>query len=422
MNPGQTPLQGLRVLDWTHVLAGPFAAYNLALLGADVVRVERVDGTELIRDKGLDPLLSAAGLGESFVVQGSGKRSLAIDARDARARAALHALIARADVLVENFRPGKLRALGFDPAELVRRHPRLIVCSITGFGQAGASSGRRAYDHVVQAASGLMSANAGADGEPQRVGFPIIDYAVGMQAALAVLAALARRNAQEAAGAAREQGEWLDVSMRDAALTLLAPVYATHAVSGRERPRTRSTAFSGSPLSGTFATSDGHLAIVCNSEVQSVALLRSLARAGAPAGELEAIESGARSGDVDGAQAALARVLAARGAAQWEAWLSEDGVPAARVLSASQAYDHARADAARWPRVELAHADGRAVQVPGPGFGSSLPLAPSPLAAPPVRGEHSRAVLREAGLDDASIDAMIADGVVRQFGAAGARH
>jgi len=192
MNPGQTPLRGLRVLDWTHVLAGPFAAYNLALLGADVVRVERVDGTELIRDKGLDPQLAAAGLGESFVVQGSGKRSLAIDARDARARAALHALIARADVLVENFRPGKLRALGFDPAELVRRHPRLIVCSITGFGQAGASSGRRAYDHVVQAASGLMSANADADGVPQRVGFPIIDYAVGMQAALAVLAALAR--------------------------------------------------------------------------------------------------------------------------------------------------------------------------------------------------------------------------------------
>jgi len=157
------------VVDWTHILAGPFCGYQLALLGADVIRIERPDGDDMIRKSAADPVLGALGLGEAFVTQGGGKRSLAIDARDPRAKEILARLVARADVLIENFRPGKLAALGFDPAQLIVQHPRLVVCSITGFGP---QSTRRAYDHVVQAASGLMVANANAEGVPQRPAAP----------------------------------------------------------------------------------------------------------------------------------------------------------------------------------------------------------------------------------------------------------
>ncbi len=405
------PCAGMRVVDWTHVLAGPFAGYNLALLGADVVRIERPRAFDMVRERALDAALAPSGLGEAFVVQGAGKRSLSIDARDARAADALHALVARADVLIENFRPGKLASLGFDPAELVRRHPRLVVCSITGYGQQGARAMRRAYDHAVQASSGLMAANADEQGRPQRLGFPAIDYAVGLHAAMAITTALLRRERELARGE-RLHGEWLDVSMQDSALALLAPTYASWAVSGRERERSRSTAFSGSPLSGTFETAAGWLALVCNSDAQARALPGALREAGVPEALAARITGAAAQGDVDDTQARLAEALRCADARRWEDILVRHGIPASAVRAPREAYDEARTERPeRWPAVTLEHADGRRVQVPGPGFGSSRPLVSGP-AAPVPRGWHSREVLREAGLDDARIDAMIADGVV----------
>ena len=173
------PLEGLRVIDWTHILAGPYATYLRALLGAEVIRIERHDECDITRSTALDPALGALELGEGFVMQAAGKKSLAVDARDPAIKAALAKLIAGADVLVENFRPGKLRSLGFDPAAFIEQHPKLVVCSLTGFGQSGPLSERCAYDHVIQAASGLMAANSDTQGEPQRIGLPIIDDVPG---------------------------------------------------------------------------------------------------------------------------------------------------------------------------------------------------------------------------------------------------
>lgn len=407
------PLDGIRVVDWTHILAGPYAGYLLALMGAEVIRVERHDECDITRSTALDSGLGALELGEGFVMQGAGKKSIAIDARDPDARAALASLIAGADVLLENFRPGKLRALGFDPAELIRRHPRLVVCSITGFGQSGPLANRRAYDHVIQAASGVMAANRDAEGRPQRIGLPIIDYATGMQAALAVLAALQRRASTRESGGLRERGEWVDVAMHEVALTLSAPAYASHAVSGIERKASRATAFSGNPLSGTFATAQGFVAIVCNSDAQSASFLEAMQAAGVPAREVAALAERVRARDVEGTHAWLAPKLLARSAADWETHFRGHEVPAAEALAPSAAYDAAKADAARWPEVRLANADGRAVRVPGPGFGSTERVMP-PLGAPPLRGEHTRELLRAAGLDDARIEAMIARGAARQ--------
>lgn len=403
------PLAGVRVIDWTHVLAGPFTGYQMGLLGAEVIRIERADGDDMIRAKGADAALAALGLAEGFVVQGAGKRSLAIDARDPRAKQALAALVASADVLVENFRPGKLAALGFDPARLIEQHPRLIVCSITGFGP---QSNRRAYDHVVQAASGLMAANAGADGKPQRIGFPVIDYAVGQQAALAVMTALYRRD--RAGAPPRARGEWLQVTMMGAALTLLAPVYAAPLVSGIEVQRSTTTAFSGSPLSGTFEVADGHLAIVCNAPDQVTGLFKAMHEAGMSQDDLSALTDAAQQRDVTRAQALLARAVRARDLAYWEALLARHDVPVTAVARASQA---AAAAAADWPQLELPLSGGtRKVRVPGIGFQSTEPLTRE-LSAPVRRGADTRELLSRAGLSSETIAAMLADGAASEPGA-----
>lgn len=402
---GIGPLSGLRVIDWTHVLAGPFTGYQLALLGAEVIRIERADGDDMIRSKSLDPQLSEAGLGDTFVAQGSGKQSVAVDARDPVVKKALQALIASADVLIENFRPGKMAALGFDPAELICRHPQLTVCSITGFGP---ESDRRAYDHVIQAESGLMQANASSDGTPQRIAFPIVDYAVGQQAALAIVTALLRRERTDSA--VRSRGEWLQVTMLGAALTLMAPVYASELVSGRKSQRSRSTAFSGSPLSGTFAAGNGHLAIVCNAPAQVTGLWLALAEAGLPQDEVQALGRLAGEGRIEETQQMLGHWLLKESAAVWFDRLSRHGVPAAVVADPMQAVRSVCSD---WPEVDLAMgADSpRRVRVPGIGFSSTKALT-GQLAAPQRRGEHTRQWLEGAGLAREEIASLLERGKV----------
>lgn len=408
MQADRGPLAGLTVIDWTHVLAGPFVGYQLGLLGADVIRVERADGDDMIRAKAADPALARLGLGEAFIAQNAGKRSIALDMRDARSRQAMEALIARADVLLENFRPGKLAKLGFDPARLIERHPKLVVCSVTGFGQ---NSDKRAYDHVVQAASGLMAANADADGRPQRIGFPLVDYAVGQQAAMAVLAALLRRSRAAEAGESRARGEWVQVSMMGAALTLMAPAFAAPLVSGIEPPRSRSTAFSGNPLSGTFPAGEGYLAIVCNAANQGEALLRALAQAAAAPEEATALAQAARAGEVERTQQILGSVLSRKSVGDWVALLDAAGVPVSAALPPIEA---ARSVAHEWPDVSL-DLPGKTLQTKVPGIGfKSTEMLTTQLRTPPRRGQQTREVLAQAGMDASSIEAMLREGAASE--------
>ena len=402
------PLSGLRVIDWTHVLAGPFVGYQLALLGAEVIRIERPDQDDMIRSTAVDPELGELGLGEAYLGQGAGKRSVALDAKSAEGRAILRKLIANADVLVENFRPGKLRALGLDPAALIQEHPKLIVCSVTGFGP---NSDRRAYDHVVQAASGLMVANASAQGTPRRVGFPLVDYGVGQQAAMAVLAALYRRDA-----GARERscGEWIQVSMMGAALTLMAPAYIETIVSGRARPRSASTAFSGSPVSGTFKVADGWIAVVCNATAQTEGLFAALESCSADPAALSKLREAIVASDVDAAQRVLGEILQGKSAADWELSLASHGVPGTVVRSPAEAATEA---SKAWPRITLPatrSSSGRTVAVPGIGFTSTEPMTHEVLRSPPRRGQDTRAVLSELGMGVDQIDELISAGLAAE--------
>ena len=205
------PLAGIRVLDLTNVLAGPFACHQLAHLGAEVIKVEAVGRGDLARNLGSDPDLNAAGMGISFLAQNAGKKSITLNLKDPDGKALLKRLVATADVLVENFRPGVMARLDLDYPRLKAIHPSLIYCAISGFGQDGPWVSRPAYDQIIQGASGLMSVTGDGDSAPLRVGSPIADTVGGLTAAMAINAALN----------ARPRGCLIDVSMLEGLLLSL---------------------------------------------------------------------------------------------------------------------------------------------------------------------------------------------------------
>ncbi|WP_167670962.1 CaiB/BaiF CoA transferase family protein [Allopusillimonas ginsengisoli] len=409
------PLEGLTVVDWTHVLSGPFTSYNLRLLGATVIRIERVDGSDIIRTGTNDLVRAKLEMGDAYVMLSGGKESLAIDARVPTGKAALLELIGKADVLVENFRPGKLRDLGFDPMYLIERFPRLIVCSISGFGQTGHMSQRPAYDHVIQAASGMMSVNADEDGKPQRVGVPLVDYATGMHAALGILAALQRRTREEQKSIPQKRGEWLDVSLFNTALTLLAPAYSTYAVSGQERKATRATAFSGNPLSGTFAGQDGVFAIVCNTEKQSKRFVDAVRTLGVDHSEVQRLGQAIEANDVEAVHKLLNVVFERFPLTFLENAFVAVQVPFAKVRTPSEAYASESKNNTAWPALTVPGLKGQTIQAPGIGFGSTRNLDAA-LTPPPLRGEHSRQILSRIGIPSEVIEQMCAQGVLLDTG------
>ncbi len=179
-----SPLRGLRVLDLTNVLAGPFACHQLAHLGAEVIKVEARDGGDLARQLGADPALNQRHMGVSFLAQNAGKRSIALDLKKPGGKAVLQRLVEGADALVENFRPGVMARLGLGFEDLLQHNPKLVYCAISGFGQDGPLRDLPAYDQIIQGMSGVMSITGDADSAPLRAGFPVADTIGGLTAAM----------------------------------------------------------------------------------------------------------------------------------------------------------------------------------------------------------------------------------------------
>lgn len=265
------PLEGFRVLDLTHVLAGPCATHHLRCLGAEVIKVERPGTGDPMRELGTRPELN--GVPPGFRALNVGKKSVALDLATEVGRSDLLALAKTADVLVENFRPGVMRRLKLGPDDLRAVQPQIIYCSISGWGQSGPKSGQGAYDHVVQAASGMMMLQAGADAQdPIKVGYPVIDIATGVSAAEAILAALIRRLRGDKAPIA------IDVSMIDSALVLMSGPAAATIATGQAPKRVGNRGFVGSPGADTFATADGHISIAANTMRQFACLCGEIGR------------------------------------------------------------------------------------------------------------------------------------------------
>ncbi len=322
------PLEGYRVIDLTHVLAGPCATHHLCCLGAEVIKIERPGSGDAMRALALQPELD--GLSPGFRALNSGKKSVAVDLSDPAGRRSVLDLARSADIFVENFRPGVAGRLGLGPEDLRAVRPDVIYCSISGWGQTGEYASRGAYDHVVQAATGMMMMQGGGDDVgPVKVGFPVIDIATGISAAEAILAAVVRRLRGDNGPIT------LDVSMIDSAIALMSGPAATVLSNGQPPERVGNRGFVGSPGAETFATADGHISVAANTMGQFSALCRLLGRpdlAGPPH-----IPSGLAADAflanvaTDQLRHALSEAFATASAADLEAKLNAANVPAARV-------------------------------------------------------------------------------------------
>jgi len=377
-------LAGVRVLDLTNVLAGPYASYQLMLLGAEVVKVEIPGLGDLARQLGADAVLNAARLGTSFLAQNAGKKSVELDLKTAYGKGAFESLVQGADVLLENFRPGVLARLGYPADRLRELNDRLIYCAISGFGQSGPMSPRPAYDQIVQGLSGMMSITGTEETAPQRIGFPVCDTVGGLMAAMTINAALVRR---EKTG----RGAVLDVSMLEASLSAMGWAVSNYLVSGIE-PRAMGDQNATAAPSGTFETADGPINIAANRQEQFESLCHLLGREDLISDTRYATGE-ARKDNRSSLNDALQVTLSTRPAIDWERGLTQLGVPAARILTVPQAVDQEQL-AYRGFFSDLPFPDGsdRTVRVVGNGvlIDGEASHPPTP---PPLLGQHNIEIL-----------------------------
>jgi crotonobetainyl-CoA:carnitine CoA-transferase CaiB-like acyl-CoA transferase len=374
------PLSGIRILDLTNVLAGPYCSYQLALLGAEVVKVELPGQGDLARHLGSDPELNAAGIGASFLAQNAGKRSVELDLKNPGDHALFRDMVGGADVLLENFRAGVLARLGFGWPVLRELNPALVYCAISGFGQTGPMRNAPAYDQVIQGLSGIMSITGTPETAPLRVGFPICDTVGGLMAALSIAAALTGR-------AKTGTGCFLDVSMLEAAISAMGWPVSNYLVAGVTPEPMGDQNATASP-SGTFDAADGPLNIAANRQEQFETLCREV---GLPEliDDRRFAEREARKTNREELNAALNAALRGRTALEWEQVLTAQGVPAARILTVPQALELDQL-AYRGLFTDLPYPDdsGRVLRATGSGvLLDGEPMRPE--TPPPLLGQHN---------------------------------
>lgn len=390
------PLRHIRVLDLTNVLAGPFCCHQLAHMGAEVIKVETPGTGDLARQLGADPELNRRLMGVSFLAQNPGKRSITVNFKHARGKEVFRKLVASADVVVENFRPGVMDRLGLGYAALKEVNPRLIYCAISGFGQDGPLSGLPAYDQIIQGMAGVMHITGDPDTAPYRVGYPVSDTIGGMTAAFAIAASLADRE--------RETGYFLDVSMLESTLCTMGWVVSNHLIAGKAPVPMGNENMTASP-SGTFRTGDGLLNIAANKQEQFEAVCHVVGRPELAADPRFA-ERQARLQHRAELTRELEAELAKGSADDWWQRLNEAGVPAGPVLSVPEALAHpqvaTRGMVGTFPAAPGVERDIRLVRT-GFKVNGAAPAVDTP---PPELGQHTRDILAQLGYDDAEIESL----------------
>ena len=374
------PFEGLLVIDFTHVLAGPACSYYLGLLGAEVIKVESVGKGDAIRHRGgTDADSAAAGMSTSYLTQGAGKRSVCIALETEDGKNQFHALLARADVFVENHVPRTMHNLGLDEESLAARHPHLIYCAMTGYGRGGPQENTAAYDVNIQAACGLMEATGTQESGPIRTGAPVLDYATALAASFAVSAALYERSNSG-------KGTFIDVSMLETGLCLMSSTVTDFLKTGNEPQRRGNLANSRSPGAGSFPCKQGVMSLGVNEESHFKSLANALG--------CEAWLSDERFAERDARKANAAELaklieveLAKKTAAEWEPVLQSAGVPSARLRSLPEALDSAQVKTRGFVQTTDAGID-----VPTLPFRMGGRKAYSPTSDAPKKGEHTAEV------------------------------
>lgn len=386
------PLDGVRIIDLTHVLAGPYCTELLAMFGAEVIKVEPRDTGDLTRLGGAMAELNSQQMGLAFCTQNSDKASMTVDLKAPDGIEIVHQLVAEADVFVENFRPGVSERLGLGYEALLKRNPQLIYVSLTAYGQDGPIGHRPAYDHVVQAMSGIMETTGTDETGPVKVGAPYVDYAAGQKGAFATMAAIMEQ---------RRTGEpqRVDNAMLDTTLLLMASTLTMTANTGDRPPKLGNDAASGSASSGCFETGDGLLSIAANNERQFHDLCRGIGRPELATDERFNVLK-TRQTNAEEFKVLLRAELKARSAQEWEAILDELGVPASRVRSLDELMAEGQPEA----REMLTEIDvaGQTVRLPTSGVKINGQV-PGPVNPPPRLGQDNDRLLGALGYDDASI-------------------
>lgn len=391
-------LDGIRVIDFTHVHAGPLCAYQLALMGADVVKVESPAGGDQMRGghpEGLPPV---------FLGQNANKRSLAIDLKAPAGLKAVHALVATADVVLHNMRPGTPDRLGIGYDALKAVKPDLVYCAISGYGQTGPASNRPAYDHLIQGETGMFMAT-GTEEQPVRVGFAVADAGTAVIASSAINAALLRRQRTG-------EGAFLDVSMLESCMTLMGLNYYNYLATNRVRPRVGPNPLAQQGSAGTFPTTDGTLLVNAHTPRLFKRMAKALGREDVLEDERFATDAAAFEN-----RAALRQLFAAHfsteTAAHWDALLTAAGIPCGQLKGPPEVVANPQL-AHRGTLAELDDVPGRAdgkLRFVGAGF--TVDAAPAtPQRPPPRLGEHGAEVLAELGYDDAAIARLREQGVL----------
>ncbi|GGO76011.1 CoA transferase [Marinobacterium nitratireducens] len=388
---------GIRVIDTTHVLAGPFASYQLAVLGAEVIKVESPNDPDQARMQGSDRALNDIGMGTAFMAQASNKKTLALDLKTPEGREAMKRLMSTADVFVENYRPGAFDELGLGYDEMSRLNPKLIYCSVSAFGSNGPRREQTAYDNVIQAFSGMMAMTGHGDGRPLKSGAPVVDYATGTTAAFAISTALFQRERNGG------KGQFIDVSMLDVAL-ILSSSHLTGYLWNGKHPEQKGNTFPFATI-GCYQAADVPLMIAASNLQQQRRLWTALGRE-----DMIKTDNNQRLDAHAEEAAVLSKIIGTMTADYWEEFLQKRRIPAARIrrmeetLSDGQVanrqvlHRHATPDSP---------ADG--LTVPVAAFSLSDSLADISLPPQPV-GAQSAEILAQLGYGRDEIEAMRAAG------------
>lgn len=395
------PLDGIRILDLTHMLSGPFGTMILADLGAETIKVEPLggEGTRALLAK--DPKNSLDGMGAYFLTLNRNKQSVCIDLKSREGLELFYRLVETADAVVDNFSAGVTQKLGIDYPRLAARNPRIVTATISGFGSDGPRYQRPAFDQVVQAIGGGMSITGQDPEHPMRAGIPIGDLGGGMFAVMGILAALVERNASG-------QGQHVDISMLDCQISMLNYMATMHFLSGEDPHPIGNSHFVHVPYN-TFRTADGFIviAVIFDSFWEKLAELLGDEELRRP----EFLGQPGRLAAKAFIEERLNAILATNTSAHWLAALERARIPCAPVNRFSEALSDAQV-LHRNMVVELRHPDGASTR--GPGNPIKLSRTPGEeFAAPPLLGQHTRAVLGSLlGLPDVEIETLAAQGVI----------
>lgn len=394
------PFTGVKVVDFTRVLAGPYGSYQLALLGADVIKVESRDGDDM-RFGNRSNDWEKRGLAAPWVAVNSGKRSITLDLKKPKAIEAIKRLIEKADVVIENFRPGVMANLGLDYETLRVLNPRLIYCAVSGFGQVGPLAKTAAFDGMIQAMSGLMSITGFEANGPTRVGFAGADVMSGATAAFGVASALYQRTHTG-------KGQLVDVAMIDAVMGYLAQQFTEHMMTGRVHGQSANLSVTRKPTGDLYKTKDGWIVLAVMTEPQFQRLMKTVGRADALA-DPRFVDWPTRIANSQALHDIIEEKLKQQTSAQWVERFAKDDIPAGRVLSIPETaqldlFEHRTV----LQNVQTEHGP---IKVIGSGFrlehgGGSVDRPPATL------GQHTDEVLGEAGYTPAEIAEMRAEKVV----------